>query len=232
MTKYPMSKIGPRLDAQTRNSPMRFAALFLMLSALLGTTPAEARSFLHLYGSTTPQNAGGNGCSWNWNQDFFVPRHSTSCRYGLFSSCQAPRTTSSSACRWCHRFFPGYCSVYGACHYAWRNRVYRIRCGCSPVGTRCGGTSGCSTGILLGGEPPFVSLLPNVDLGGFEILGSIPSEEDSLTTGLGLGGIDGIGASLPGLPGAAQSAPPQSIPIFNLQQLQQLTQPLPIPAGP
>jgi len=204
---------------------MRFIALLLTLSALLGTTPAEARLFPQLYGSITPQNSDGSGCSWNWNQDFFVPRHSTSCRYELFSSCKTPRTTPSSACRWCHRFFSGYCTAYGAYRYAWRNHVYRSRCGCAPVGPPYGGTSGYPTWreAPFAREAPLVSLLPNVEFGSFELLGSIPAEEDNLTTGLGL---DGIGASLPGLPGAAQSSPLESIPMLNLQQLQQLTQPL------
>ncbi len=205
---------------------MRFLALLLMLSALLQTTPAEARLFWQLYGSVTPQSSDGSGCSWNWNQDFFVPRHSTSGRYDLFSPCKEARTTSP-ACRWCHRFFPGYCSVYRPCHYVWRNYVYRARCGCAPVQPCCGGL-GYPTGALLGENARVAHFLPGVELGGFEMLGGLPFEENDLAVGLE---VDGVGASLPGLPGATQLPALQSIPVLNLQQLNQLTQPLPTPAG-
>lgn len=114
------------------------------------TSTADARLFRQTFGSVVPAED-GCGCQWNVNQDYFVPRYATSCRYGLFSPCKTS-CTSSPACKRCHPLYPGYCSNYGPLHYCWRNHVYRVHCGCTPIrpykcgcafGLGCGCGSGC-----------------------------------------------------------------------------------------
>ena len=109
---------------------MRVSALAAAMAVLLCAAPAEARLFYKTYGATAPTADGG--CVWNVNQDYFVPRHCHTGRYGLWSACKTSRTTSP-ACRRCHPLYPGYCSPYGALHYRWRDCLYKCRCGCTPL---------------------------------------------------------------------------------------------------
>lgn len=99
----------------------------LLLCCLVGQ--ADARLFWQTYGSTveTP-----DGCQWNTNSDYFVPRHCDTCRYGLYSPCKKSCATSP-ACRRESAVYPGYCSPYGCAHYCWRNHLYAHKCGCCPV---------------------------------------------------------------------------------------------------
>lgn len=110
---------------------MRLLPWLVLAISLAFASAAEARHFWQTYGSTMPA-ADGCGCTWNWNSDYFVPRYPSSCRYGLFSPCKSSCTTSP-ACRWCHPFYPGYCSIYGPCHYRRKNHVYAAYCGCTPI---------------------------------------------------------------------------------------------------
>jgi hypothetical protein len=107
---------------------MRGAILsLLLLCGLVGQ--ADARLFWQTYGSTvaTPE-----GCEWNTNSDYFVPRHCDTCRYGLYSPCKKSCATSP-ACRRESATHPGYCSPYGCAHYCWRNHLYSCKCGCCPA---------------------------------------------------------------------------------------------------
>jgi hypothetical protein len=99
----------------------------LLLCCLVGQ--ADARLFWQTYGSTveTPE-----GCEWDTNSDYFVPRHCDTCRYGLYSPCKKSCATSP-ACRRESAIYPGYCSPYGCAHYCWRNHLYAHKCGCCPV---------------------------------------------------------------------------------------------------
>ncbi|RIK73296.1 MAG: hypothetical protein DCC67_18045 [Planctomycetota bacterium] len=85
--------------------------------------------FWQTYGATvaTPQ-----GCDWNINQDYFVPRHCDSGRYDLLSACKTLHTRSA-ACKNLHPLYSGYCTPYGACRYRWRDHVYKVHCGCTPL---------------------------------------------------------------------------------------------------
>jgi len=159
-------------------------SMSLVVSLAL-TTTAEARLFWQTYGSTIP-TANGCGCVWNWNQDYFVPRYPSSCRYEMYSPCKTSRSTSP-ACKWCHPLYPGYCSIYGPCHYRRRNHVYGARCGCSPIlprGNCCGAapaTGFCAADNGYGsvcGEP--LAPLYNVEPSYLDVLGSIPVEGGDL----------------------------------------------------
>ena len=114
-----------------RPSPMRRAALAAVLATLLCAPIAEGRLFYQTYGATVA--APGGSCAWNVNQDYFVPRHCDSGRYGLLSSCKTSHTTSA-ACRRGHPIYHGYCSPFGVCHYLWRDHVYQAHCGCTACG--------------------------------------------------------------------------------------------------
>ncbi len=128
--------------------------LALAMSLALASK-ADARHFWQTFGSTMPA-ADGSGCTWNWNSDYFVPRYPSSCRYGLFSPCKTTCTTSP-ACKWCHPYYPGYCSPYGPCHYRRYNHVYQRKCGCTPIAAcpqRCRSNKDCactSGGMCTGG---------------------------------------------------------------------------------
>ena len=193
---------------------MRRILILSLLASLCLASFAEARLFRQTFGATIPDES-GCGCTWNWNQDYFVPRHPDSCRYGLFSACKTSCTTSP-ACKWCHPFYPGYCSIYGPCHYCWRNHVYKKHCGCTPLcvskPTRacgCGkgcfrntcSTIGCQTcgscptschtasGICEAWAQPAIVVehpLPNVEPAGLEVLGSISVEGDGLLANVDL----------------------------------------------
>ncbi len=226
---------------------MRLLALLALCVSLMSATTAEARLFWQTFGSTIPGGIPdgkdcGAGCSWNWNQDFFVPRHPTSCRYGLFSPCKTGRSTSPAA-KWSHPFYPGYCSNYGPCHYRRRNHVYGIRCGCSPVqvyrgpwrtgcGNECGvplRTPGFSEAGFFAHAAPtaVVGYLPNVESSGLVILGSISVEGDGLLANIDLtpgGGPDEQRVFL----GPKTIEPNLSLPEL-MQQLEKATQTLPAP---
>jgi hypothetical protein len=126
--------------------------------ALAASPAAHARLFWQTYGSTVPT---ADGCAWNLNSDYFVPRHCDSCRYGLFSPCKTAHSLSP-ACKYLHPVYGGNCTPYGPCHYRWRDHVYKKYCCCSPLryvhgpwklekcrkhcgALHCGGC-GCSTG--------------------------------------------------------------------------------------
>jgi hypothetical protein len=111
---------------------MRFLITFAALGIGFAAADVHARLFRQTYGAVTPTEEGG--CQWNANQDYFVPRHCDSCRYGLFSACKKGHTISP-ACRHLHPLYAGYCSPYGACRYRWRDHVYKTFCGCTPL--RC-----------------------------------------------------------------------------------------------
>lgn len=225
--------------------PWPILAISLAIALALAST-AEARLFWQTYGSTMP-TADGCGCTWNWNQDYFVPRHASSCRYGLFSPCKSSCTTSP-ACKWCHPWYSGYCSIYGPCHYRRRNHVYGCHCGCSPIAAcvgrmkRCGAlgagcctakfcccaaggsccaVTACSGGICFDCEAP----LYNVEPAGAAILGSIPVEGGDL---LAQTDLTQLGSGLPGgelllqPQGSLQQL--QGVPSLNLPQF---TQPVP-----
>jgi hypothetical protein len=100
----------------------------LLAAVLLTPAAAHARLFWQTYGATVA----ADGCAWNLNQDYFVPRHCDSGRYGLFSACKTARTISP-ACKNLHPIYCGYCTPYGSCHYKWRDHVYKTFCGCTPL---------------------------------------------------------------------------------------------------
>jgi len=208
--------------------------------SLAFASTANARLFWQTYGSTVPM-ADGYGSTWNSNQDYFVPRHTSSGRYGLFSPCKSSRTTSP-ACKWSHPWYSGYCSIYGPCHYRRRNHVYGEYCGSTSIQAsvgrvkRCGGygaaTSCCAApetrgscsvagcgGVCFENEAPFY----NVERGRVAILGSIPVEDGNLlsqTDFTQLGAGQG-GQLLPQPRGLLPQL--QRVPSLNLPQL---TQPL------
>lgn len=209
---------------------MRLLPWLTLAISLTLMAPAEARLFWHTYGSTIPSED-GCGCTWNWNQDYFVPRHPTSCRYGMYSDCKVSRSTSS-ACRYSHPFYAGYCNIYGPCHYRRRNHVYSAYCGCSPLqicpsngyGTSvstgcCVAGNGCDSGCY---EPE--APLYNVESSQLDILGSIPVEGGDLLTRTDFSqlGNDGGGRlllqqqgtmpQLPGLPTTSGVLPSQTLP--------------------
>jgi hypothetical protein len=108
-----------------------------ILSAALLTVcsrSAEGRLFWQTYGATTPT---ADGCTWNANSDYFVPRHCDSGRYDLLSPCKTSRYTSP-ACRRLHPLYEGYCSPYAGWHYIHRDHLYARRCGCTPLAEQYG----------------------------------------------------------------------------------------------
>jgi len=213
---------------------MRQLALLALCVSLMSATTAEARLFWQTFGSTIPgEISSGEGCgaggSWNWNQDYFVPRHGSSCRYGLFSPCKTSRSTSP-ACRWSHPFYSGYCSIYGPCHYRRRNHVYDTRCGSSPVEINGPWRRGCGNeyGVPLRAPGyPEAGYLANVESSEMTILGSISVEGDGLLANLDLtpgGGPDEQQVFL----GPKTIDPNLSLPEL-MQQLEKATQTLPAP---
>jgi hypothetical protein len=96
-----------------------------------GVTIAEARLFWQTYGATVPAD-GGCGCSWNVNQDYFVPRTCANGQYGLFSACKCSHYLSP-ACKYLSPIYTGYCTPYSSCHYRRKDCVYKERCGCTPL---------------------------------------------------------------------------------------------------
>jgi hypothetical protein len=111
---------------------MRSPVLFACAVAL-AASPAHARHFWQTYGATVPT---ADGCVWNLNSDYFVPRHCDSGRYDLFSPCKTSHSISP-ACKSIHPVYAGackpYCTPFGECHYKWRDHVYKKHCGCTPL---------------------------------------------------------------------------------------------------
>ena len=192
---------------------MRPLVLLTLIAALLGANTAQARLFWQTYGSVVPADDCGSSCTWNWNQDYFVPRHCSSCRYGLFSPCKTSCTTSP-ACKWRHPLYPGYCGIYGPCHYGRRDHV--CHCGCGPA--------------RHGGYPPVLrpgDMLPNVERSKFQVLGSLPIPGDELLASLDMGAASSANANdeaLPGvlLPRVTPVEPP--LPSLGLPPTESLTQ--------
>lgn len=204
--------------------PWLSSALIALAISLALASTANARHFWQTYGSTMPA-ADGCGCTWNWNFDYFVPRHPSSCRYELFSPCKSSCTTSP-ACKWCHPFHPGYCGIYGPCHYHRRNHVYGCRCGCTPIpfclrrscsnqSCSChGGEGSCVAGCTPKGcAAPMcseagdctvgntaccepVAPLYHVEPRDYAILGSIPVDSSELLTRTDLSQLGGAGGQL------------------------------------
>jgi hypothetical protein len=120
--------------APLENSPMRSlviatVAVAFVAAAMTAPPAAHGRLFWQTYGSTVPT---ADGCAWNLNSDYFVPRHCDSCRYDLFSPCKTAHSLSP-ACKNLHPVYGGYCTPYGACHYRWRDHVYQKYCCCTPL---------------------------------------------------------------------------------------------------
>ncbi len=206
---------------------MRYLPWLVLAISLVLASTAEARLFWQTYGSTVPA-ADGSGCHWNWNQDYFVPRYPSSCHYGLYSPCKSSRSTSP-ACRSGHPLHPGYCGIYGPCHYRRRNRVYGVHCGCSPILLNRAATSGCSAGCgSFGGiygspeAPLLFAQLHHVESSHLDILGSIPVEGNGLLPLNDLSALGGLGGGQPLLP---QTQSPlqqlQGLPALNLPQFTQ-----------
>jgi hypothetical protein len=105
-------------------------ALVLAALAFAAASPAQARLFWQTYGATVASP--GGGCAWNMGTDYFVPRTCDSCQYDLFSACKSHHSISP-ACRNLHPVYCGYCTPYGACHYKFRDHLYKKRCGCTPL---------------------------------------------------------------------------------------------------
>ncbi|MAT70745.1 MAG: hypothetical protein CMJ58_14615 [Planctomycetaceae bacterium] len=215
----------------------KLAAAILGL-ALAGAAPAEARLFWTTFGATVPT---ADGCAWNVNQDYFVPRHCDTCRYGLYSACKASRSISP-ACHHLHPLYPGYCTPYGACRYRWRDHTYKVHCGCTPLscyygpwrntsckhgcrrrtnaancGCGCGAATLCYGTALPAdlGEPCSVCRsgeLPNVETFGGQRLGSLPLEGLALAGGDSLGKIPAGAVQLPALPPAQPQQQLQVLP--------------------
>ena len=197
---------------------MRSPVLLSLLLTFAVASPAEARLFWQTYGSVVPTADGG--CTWNANQDYFVPRTCTTGRYGLFSPCKTSCTVSP-ACRRGHALYPGYCSCYGALHYLGRNCVYRHHCGCGPIrpyhgpyregcGPQCqvpycaagiDFVSGAGCGSLafsaVCSEPCFDGMyLPNVESREYQVLGSLSVAGDPLLTSLQVAQPAGLPSNL------------------------------------
>jgi hypothetical protein len=177
---------------------MRSIALVAVLTLM---TPASAhgRLFWQTYGATVAAPGdGGAGCAWNMNQDYFVPRHCDTGRYGLFSACKTAHSISP-ACKSLHPVYAGYCTPYGSWHYKRRDHVYKKYCGCTPwshvygkwhldrcckpmclplhgngCGQGCSSEPACDAGAWYGGiETQHPLCLCNVEPIGGETLGSI-----------------------------------------------------------
>ncbi len=232
---------------------MRRLVLLALCISLLSATTAEARLFWQTYGSTIPSAGGsssedcGAGGTWNWNQDYFVPRYPSSGHYELFSPCKTSHTTSP-ACWQSHPFHPGYCNIYSGCRYRWRNHVYGAYCGCTPIEVSRGPRrSGCGNECCVPLREPncpgatcdqgcfdlvaptaTVGYLPNVESTGLAILGSISVEGDGLLANIDLTPAEGPGEQRVFL-GPQTIEPNANLPALLMQQLERSTQPLPSP---
>lgn len=240
-----MGRLSPvgnvlRFKHKRRHLTMRSPAILSLVLCCLVQAPSEARLFWQTYGSVVPT---ADGCAWNTNSDYFVPRHCDTGRYGLYSPCKRDCTTSP-ACRRCHAIYPGYCSPYGCFHYCRRNQIYGRKCGCCPVpyhgpyrpgcgfilsqrGCRggCAGEICPAGGHCAGGfcaaEPHMICndcmVLPNVESTEFQILGAISLAGDPLLNNLQLG-IPMV-PGMPMMPEQIPQASPQAPPSPKLESL-------------
>ena len=222
----------------SRTIPMRLPILPTITAALLGANIAQARLFWQNYGSIVPANGCEESCTRNANQDYFVPRHCDSCRYGLFSPCKTS-CTNSPACWWRHPLYPGYCSIYGPCYFHRRDQVHCCHCGCDPVRSGYGpwkkcchgrhrfhGRPGCAAGwsgcATHGGYPLVLrsnGVLPNVEPADFEILGRLPAPGERLLASFDENGdqqTDLPGELLPRVPPAEPALPSLGRPASEL----------------
>jgi hypothetical protein len=110
---------------------LRSLTLTIALASVAAPQTAHGRLFWQTYGATVAAD-GGCGCAWNVNQDYFVPRHCHTGRYGLFSACKSAHSISP-ACKNMHPVYADYCTPYGPCRYKWRDHVYATYCGCGPL---------------------------------------------------------------------------------------------------
>ena len=143
-------ELAMRQNRHPLKATARAAGILALLLVLTSATVAEARLFWQTYGSTLPAAgdcgpaANGCGCTWNWNQDYFVPRYPSSGRYDMFSPCSS-----------------------------------RPSCGYG-----CNAPSGCYPEIIseamMMDQVVEMRPLPNVEIPGMEISGSIPVEGDEL----------------------------------------------------
>lgn len=155
---------------------MRCAAIAAVLASMHCASVAEGRLFYQTYGAAVA--APGGSCAWNVNQDYFVPRHCDSGRYGLFSSCKTSHT-SSAACRRGHPIYHGYCSPFGACHYLWRNHVYKAHC--SACGLATCSACGLATHVAANSPSHHTVHVPGaatLEPFGIEVLGTIRVDSD------------------------------------------------------
>ncbi|QDT00488.1 hypothetical protein [Adhaeretor mobilis] len=171
----------------------RLIVLFALATLTVATPEAQARLFRQTFGATVPTADGG--CAWNYDQDYFVPRHCDSVRYGLFSDCKQSITTSP-ACRRCHPLYAsacgkGYCSPYGACHYRFRDHVYKRACGCTPLACTYGPWANDYCGSC---KPPLMRLCDRRhchksqcggSYGSFEPLGPMNCQTGAYQSGFG-----------------------------------------------
>ena len=115
---------------------LRSLTLTIAIASAAAPQTAHGRLFWQTYGATVAAD-GECGCAWNINQDYFVPRHCHTGRYGLFSACKSAHSISP-ACKNVHPVYAGYCTPYGSCRYKWRDHVYQTYCGCTPLKQRFG----------------------------------------------------------------------------------------------
>jgi hypothetical protein len=185
---------------------------------------AHARLFRQTYGATVPTE---NGCAWNINQDYFVPRHCDSCRYDLFSACKTSHTISP-ACKNMHPVYCGYCTPYGECRYRWRDHVYKKFCGCTPLRYtygpwrfdnctgKChgsGGAAGCAfcggggcAGCLAGGAMGVPAVADARGCAGYGMYADAALANVEPMGGQSLGAIDALGAAAAGSVGSIPAA--------------------------
>ena len=237
-----MPRFNHNLTFPQGDLSMRPPLLLTLIAALLAANTVQARLFWQTYGSVVSADDCGSSCTGNWNQDYFVPRHCWSCRYGLLSPCKTSCTTSpairmSPACNWRHPLYPGYCGIYGRCHYHRRDHVYHCHCGCGPVRPDygpwrkcCHSRGGCHPGWGGSAYLPVLrpgGMLPNVEHSKFQVLGSLPIPGDELLASLDMGAASSANANdeaLPGvlLPRVTPVEPP--LPSLGLPPTESLTQ--------
>jgi len=213
---------------------MRYIVLLSLAAGLVWPSLAEARLFRQTYGAIVP-TGDSTGCQWNVNQDYFVPRHQCTCRYGLFSPCKLS-CSRSAACRSCHPLYPGYCHIYTPCRYLWRDHVYRAHCGCKPIRAyhgpwRAGSGPSCASGGYQGyAQYPLyenaIRELPQYGPVGLEVLGTIPNEQAAL-----LGSVDFGSAEPEGNPPASLEPiePGRPLPSLGSPRSVNFTEPLSSP---
>ncbi len=149
---------------------MRLLPWLALAISLTWASSVEARLFWQTYGSTVPSVAGSD-CTWNVNQEYFVPRHLSTGRYGLYSPCKSSRS-NSPAYKTCYSSHFGdcggsYCGYTALCNTA--------LCNTTLCNTTLCNTTLCNTALWNGVE---ASVL-NVEPAQFDNLGSIPQLQQS-----------------------------------------------------